>query len=42
MILFTASVQDIEERTKQAGANDYLTKPFNPEQLLEKANKFIG
>lgn len=26
----------------QAGINDYLVKPFTPEQLLEKVKKFAG
>jgi CheY-like chemotaxis protein len=42
VILFTASVDDLTDRVKESGAQDYLTKPFEPEQLFEKVKKFIG
>jgi len=41
IILFTASVEDMDSKTREAGANDYLIKPFDPEQLLEKVKKFL-
>ena len=41
VILFTASVQDMDIKVKEVGADGYLLKPFNPEQLLEKVKKFL-
>jgi len=41
VIMFTASVQNMDTRIKESGADDYLLKPFNPEQLLEKVKKFL-
>jgi two-component system alkaline phosphatase synthesis response regulator PhoP len=38
VILFTASV----ERIKKMAADDYLIKPFETKDLLEKVKKFIG
>jgi CheY-like chemotaxis protein len=42
VILFTASVQDMDTKVKEVGADGYLLKPFNPEQLLEKVKNFLG
>lgn len=42
IILFTAKVISIAETTKKAGAQDYITKPFEPEELLYKIKKLIG
>ena len=42
VILFTASLDNLEERAKECGAQDYLVKPFEPEQLLDKVKKIIG
>lgn len=42
VILFTASIVEIQEKLKDSGAEDYLIKPFEPEELLEKIRKFIG
>ena len=41
VIIFTASVQNMDTRIKESGADDYLIKPFDPEQLLEKVKKFL-
>ncbi|MCX6355764.1 MAG: response regulator [Candidatus Aureabacteria bacterium] len=42
IILFTASTMDVAEKVKEAHADDYLLKPFEPEALLSKIRKFIG
>jgi two-component system, cell cycle response regulator DivK len=30
-----------EEKTRQAGCNDYVAKPFSPRQLLAKINQLL-
>ena len=42
VILFTASTGSIEENVKDAGADDFLFKPFDEKILLEKLKKFLG
>ena len=42
VILFTASGSDIPKVVKEVGADDYITKPFESEDLLSKVKKFIG
>lgn len=42
VILFTASLRDLEKKVKEACADDYLTKPFETDQLFEKVEKYIG
>ena len=43
IILLTAKsgVEDIEVGL-QAGANEYITKPFSPKTLVEKVNNFLS
>lgn len=40
VILLSAS-RDIEESAKDAGADDFLAKPFEQKDLLEKIRKYI-
>lgn len=43
VIFFTASVvHNIVEKTKEFGADDYLIKPFSPNELMQKIEKFLG
>jgi len=42
VILFTASASDIPKMAKEIGADDYIMKPFEPEELLGKVKKYIG
>lgn len=42
VILFTASLQDLEQKTKECQAQGYLLKPFEPQQLLDKVKSIIG
>lgn len=42
VILFTASAIDVQEKAKEAGADDYIVKPFAPDELLKKVENFIG
>ena len=42
VILFTASASDIPKVAREIGADDYIMKPFEPEDLLGKIKKFIG
>ena len=39
----TASIQNaLEENIQMMGADDYILKPFEPEELIEKIKKLIG
>lgn len=42
IVLFTASIIRVPEKVKEMGADDYIMKPFEPEDLLFKIKKFIG
>lgn len=42
VILFTASTIRVPEKVGEMGADDYVIKPFEPENLLYKIKKFIG
>lgn len=39
--LTAAALLDIEEQVLNAGMNDYVSKPFKPEQLMEKIQNLI-
>lgn len=42
IIVFTASMTHISDKTEEMGADDYLLKPFEPEDLLFKIKRLIG
>ncbi len=43
IVMLTAKGQEFDrERGEQAGANIYMTKPFDPDELVELAQKVIG
>ena len=42
VILFTATIIGVPEKAREIGADDYIFKPFEPEELLFKIKKFIG
>ena len=43
VVVLTAFAQHATMRQAlEAGADDYMTKPFRPAQLLEKARKLLG
>ena len=43
IIALSASVsQEVEKRVKVVGMNDYMVKPFAPEELIEKINKQVS
>ncbi|MCR9252033.1 MAG: response regulator [bacterium] len=39
--LTAAALQDVTEKVFEAGMNDYITKPFNPDILYQKLEKYI-
>jgi CheY-like chemotaxis protein len=41
VLLFTVSSEDLFGRIKEMGANDYVLKPFGPEEILSKVKKYI-
>lgn len=42
IIIFTASnLKDLAKKAVEAGAIDYIIKPFDPKELLEKINKAL-
>jgi DNA-binding response OmpR family regulator len=43
IILLTAKGQESDRAVgKTAGANDYMTKPFSPTKILERAREILG
>ncbi len=40
--LTAAALQDVTERVYEVGMNDYITKPFNPDVLYQKLEKYIN
>ncbi|MBL4754480.1 MAG: response regulator [Flavobacteriales bacterium] len=42
LALTAYSMEEEMEKSKQAGANDYLAKPFEPHQLFTKIEELIG
>lgn len=43
IVVFTARAQDADKKLAfSMGADEYLTKPFEPEILLEKIKKILG
>ena len=43
IILLTAKGQDQDRETgKQVGADDYMTKPFSPTKILERAREILA
>lgn len=43
IVLLTAKSQELDlAMGKQAGANDYITKPFDPDELLDYTEKLLG
>lgn len=42
LMLTTVHSDEIKTQGKEAGANGWLVKPFDPHQLLEVVKKFMG
>ncbi len=43
IILLTAKGQDSDRETgRRLGADDYMTKPFSPSKILERAREILG
>ena len=43
IVLLTAKGQDADRQTgEKAGADDYMTKPFSPTKILERAKSLLG
>lgn len=43
IVLLTATGQEFDrQRGIEAGADMYMTKPFNPDEVLEKAREVLG
>ncbi len=42
LMLTTESSTDMKNRGREAGANGWLVKPFDPQRLLEVVGKLIG
>lgn len=43
VIMLTAKGQEADkEKGEDAGANEYLTKPFDPDEIVSKASEILG
>jgi DNA-binding response OmpR family regulator len=43
VVMLTAKGQDFDRlRGEQVGANEYMTKPFDPDELLRRAQAVLG
>jgi CheY-like chemotaxis protein len=42
IILISATTMTLDERARECGADGYLTKPFEPEELISIVKKILG
>ena len=42
ILLISATTKQMAEKAQESGANDYLAKPFEPEELFKKIEGLIG
>ena len=42
VVIFSASVDKVRAKARAVGADDYLVKPWEPEELVAKVRKFLG
>lgn len=42
VILFTASSSNLADLTRELGAQDFVLKPYEPEELLGKIKRLVG
>jgi two-component system alkaline phosphatase synthesis response regulator PhoP len=42
IILTSQMHDDVEMQTREAGATDFMTKPFSPTELLDTVRKYLG
>lgn len=42
VVIFSASADMVRAKAREVGADDYLVKPCEPEELLAKVRKFLG
>ena len=42
VVILSASSDGIKEKSIEIGADDYIIKPYEPQELLNKIEKFLG
>ena len=43
VIMLTAKGQEVDrERGQEVGANEYVTKPFDPDDIIDRAQQILG
>ncbi len=42
VVILSASAEGIKEKSEEVHANDFIVKPYEPENLLAKIREFIG
>jgi CheY-like chemotaxis protein len=42
IILISATIRTLNERARESGADAYLAKPFEPEELIGKVKNILG
>ncbi len=42
LLVFTASVEDIQEKVRETGADGYIAKPFNASDMIKKISDTLN
>ena len=40
-VIFVSAIDNLKEICREYGANDYLSKPFDIDELMSKVNKYV-